>query len=231
MRERAGLLNLVAELRGRLDELEQLVRTAPNHSIITPVSYDEDGVVALTPADYTQFRAMGLDGPRTVLSYEPYPAFVQFGSPDATATVEISSFELSDLHRTGSAPAFGLRLVPQTTETQPWFAYELLMTSANAVEFEWLEWVIKLSFDQPMQSFVQFIIEGDDYSEAVDVGISAVSDFAAFKHVRLDRSSILQATAGRAIHRMRLTFSTGGIPVPMTIYGLSVFGKVSRQAQ
>ena len=226
MRERAGLLNLVAELRGRLDELEQLVRTAPNHSIIAPVSYDEDGVVAVTPSDYILFRAMGLDGPKTVLSYEPYPAFVQFGSPDAAATVEVSSFELSDLHRTGTGPAFGLRLVPQTTEAQAWFTYELLMNSANATVFEWLEWVIKLSFDQPMQSFVQFIIEGDDYSERVDVGISAISDFASFKHVRLDRTSILQATAGRAINRIRLTVSTGGVPLPLTIYGWSVFGKV-----
>ena len=60
MRERAGLLNLVAELRGRLDELERLVQTAPNHSIISPVSYDEDGVVAVTPDSYTAFRAAGL---------------------------------------------------------------------------------------------------------------------------------------------------------------------------
>ena len=73
MRERAGLLNLVAELRGRLDELEHLVRTAPNHSIIGPVSYDEEGVVDLTPAEYRAFRAKGLDEPRDVHGYEPFP--------------------------------------------------------------------------------------------------------------------------------------------------------------
>lgn len=226
MRERAGLLNLVAELRGRLDELERLVQTAPNHSIISPVSYDEDGVVAVTPDSYTAFRAAGLEGPQTIRRYEPIPAFVQFGAPDLDGEVEITSFELSDLHRTGPEPAWGLRLEPKSTALQAWFTYELLLPILNAPDFVWLEWVLKLSFDQPLQGFLQFIIEGDDFSERVDVGVTEISDFAAFKHVRLDRSTILQAGAGRPITQIRLTIATGGIPLPMTIYGLSMFGSL-----
>lgn len=226
MRERAGLLNLVAELRGRLDELEHLVRTAPNHSIIGPVSYDEEGVVDLTPAEYRAFRAKGLDEPRDVHGYEPFPPFLQFGAPDAATTVAVSSFELSELHRTGPEPGFGVRMVPHGTAVQAWFAYELVLAIENPADYLWLEWVIKLSLDQPVQSFVQFIIEGDGFAERADVGISAISDFATFKHVRLDRNTILQASAGRAINLIRLTFATGGIPLPLTIFALSIFGKV-----
>ncbi len=226
MRERAGFLDLITELRGRLDELERLVRTAPNHTILSPVSYDEDGVVDITPQGYAAFRAKGLDGAVLAHGYEPVPPFLQFGSPDEKTTVEITSFELSDLHRTGPEPAFGVRLVPQTSATQSWFTYELLMSAGNATEYVWLEWVVKLSFDQPIRGFLQFIVEGDGYSEPVDVGTAPFSDFATFKHVRLDRASILQASAGRGINRIRLTFSTGGAPVPMTIYGWSIFGRL-----
>lgn len=226
MRERAGILNLVAELRGRLDELEQLVRTVPNHSIISPVSYDEDGVVAITPPDYTVLRMNGLDAPQTVQPYVPFPSFVQFGAPDMALEVQVSAFELSELHRTGTEPAFGLRLVPRSGEKQEWFTYEVLLPIEDVTDYVWLEWVAKLSFDQPIKSFIQFFIEGDDYSETVDVGITTITEFATFTHVRLDRSSILQASAGRAVHRIRLTFATGGVQVPMSIYGLSVFGKV-----
>jgi hypothetical protein len=227
MRERAGILNLVAELRGRLDELEQLVRTVPNHSIISPVSYDEDGVVAITPPEYTAFRTKGLDAPQAVNPYTPFPSFVQFGAPDMALGVHVSSFELSELHRTGTEePAFGLRMVPQSAEKQAWFTYEILMSIENVTDYVWLEWVAKLSFDQPIKSFIQVFIEGDGYSETVDVGITAISEFATFTHVRLDRSSVLQASAGRPVHRIRLTFATGGVQVPMSIYGLSVFARV-----
>ena len=225
MRERAGFLNLITELRGRLDELERLVRTAPNHSIISPVSYDEDGVVDLTPPGYTAFRAKGLEGAATVARYAPFADFVQFGVPDLTATVEATSFDLSDLHRTGPDPAFGLRLIPAHSENQPWFTYELLLAIANPTDFVWLEFVAKLSFDQPLQSFVQFIIDGDGFSERIDVGVSPVSDFATFKHIRLDRAALMTASAGRAVQRIRLTFATGGMPIPLTIYGMSVFGR------
>ena len=226
MRERAGLLNLVAELRGRLDELERLVRTAPNHSILSPADYDEDGILTVTPEEYTTFRANGLAEASRVLRYQPCPAFAQFGAPDETIGVTVSSFDLSDLHRTGPEPAFGLRLVPDSENKLAWFTYDLLMPIKNAAEFVWLEWVIKLSFDQPVQSFVQIIVDGENYSEPVDVGIMPISDFATFAHIRLDRASILQASAGRAVKRIRLTFSTEGIPTPLTLYGFSVYGRV-----
>lgn len=225
MRERALLLDLVTELRGRLDELEHLVRTAPNHSIISPVSYDEEGVVNLTPKEYLTFRSGGLDAVQRIKRYEPVPAFVQFGAPDLDTEVEISAFDLSDLHRTGPEAAFGLRLAPQSADTQKWFTYELLLNIQNAPDYAWLEWVLKLSFDQPLQSFLQFIIEGDDFSERVDVGLTAISDFAEFKHVRLGRSTLLEASAGRVVKKIRLTLATGGRPLPMTIYGYSVFAK------
>jgi hypothetical protein len=226
MRERALLLNLVTELRGRLDELERLVRTAPNHSIISPVSYDEEGVVAVTPKEYTAFRTRGLEEPRTIKRYEPLAAFVQFGAPDLESVVEIAAFELSDLHRTGPEPAFGLRMVPQSTAAQAWFTYELLLNIPNAADYAWLEWVLKLSFDQPLQSFLQFIVEGEGFSERVDVGVTAISDFAEFKHIRLDRGTLMEAAAGRQVSKIRLTLATGGMPLPMTIYGYSVFAKV-----
>jgi hypothetical protein len=225
MRERALLLNLVAELRGRLDELEHLVRTAPNHAIMSPVSLDGDDLVDLTPRAYAAFRSRGLDAPRRIKRYEPFPAFVQFGTPEVDGVVEVSAFELSDLHRIGPEPAFGLRLVPLSTEAQAWFAFDLLLTIPNAPDYAWMEWILKLSFDQPLNSFLQFIIEGDGFSERVDVGVTAIGEFAEFMHVRLFRDQILQAAAGREVQKIRLTLATGGMPMPLTIYGLSIFAK------
>ncbi len=226
MRERAALLTLVAELRGRLDELERLAQTAPNHSIIGPASYDEDGVVALTPPDYTAFRATGLPKATIVGRYEPCPAFFQFGSADPETQVEISSFALSELHRTGPEAAFGVRAEPKGAGTQAWFTYEIVMPIQNPTDYVWIECVLKMSSDTPIQSYAQFIIDGDGYSERVDVGPIAITDFATFKHIRIDRTTLMEAAAGRAVNRIRLTLSTAGALLPMTIYGLSVFGRI-----
>jgi hypothetical protein len=85
---------------------------------------------------------------------------------------------------------------------------------------------VKLALERPTQCFLQFIVEGDGFSERVDVGIALVADFATFSHVRLDRARMLEAAAGRAVHRLRLTFSTAGEPMAMDIFSLALFGRV-----
>ena len=226
MRERAALLTLVAELRGRLDELERLAQTAPNQSIISPASYDEEGVVAITPEDYTAFRNSGLPAAKIVNRYEPCPAFFQFGSADTETEVEISSFALSELHRNGPEAGFGLRAEPKGTGLQAWFTYEILVPIQNPSDYVWIECVLKLSSDTPIQSYAQFIVDGDGYSERVDVGPTAITDFATFIHIRMDRTTLMEAAAGRPVHRIRLTLSTAGALLPLTIYALSVFGRL-----
>lgn len=225
MRERAALLNLVAEMRGRLDELERMIRTAPNQAILAPASYDEAGVVDLTPAEYASFRATGFEGTRPLHRYEPFLGFTQIGASEGSGETDLTAFPLADLHRTGPEPAFGLRFQPRHEEKLPWYTYEILTRIEEVTQYEWLEWVVKLSFAKPMQSFVQFIVEGQGFSEAIDVGNTPVSDFASFRHLRLDRSRLMEAAAGRPIRAIRLTFSTGGLPVDMELYGLALFGR------
>jgi hypothetical protein len=226
MRERAEMLNIVTELRGRLDELERMIKTAPAPAVGTPASFADEGVVDITPKEYRDFLAKGMTEAKAVRRYVPMPGFVQFGVPDKDFTVEVSSFPLSDLHRTGPGPGFGVRLAPLSEAPQAWFTYDFILKIKNAAEYSWLEWVIKLAFDQPIRSFTQFLIEGEGFSEKVDVGTTAISEFATFKHIKLDRATIEAACAGRALNRIRLTFSTAGVPNGLNVYGLSVFAKV-----
>lgn len=225
MRERAALLNIVAELRGRLDELEAMIRTAPNAALVTPSSYDEDGVVDLTPAAYRAFRQSGLEAPLLVNRYETVQAFAQFGAPPGAGGVLASSFPLSELHRIGPDPAFGLRLQPQDTAQKGFFTYEFLAEAEGLEQFQWTEWVLKLALEQPHPCFTQVILEGEGFSERLDVGTAPVSDFPAFRHIRLDRAQVMEAAAGRPLRRLRLTLSTGGAPLAMDLYALSLYGR------
>lgn len=227
MRERAALLNLVTELRGRLDELERMIRTAPNQAIMAPASYDETGVVDLTPAEYRSFRATGFDGSRALHRYDPFLGFTQVGAPEGAGDAEVSAFALDELHRLGPEPAFGLRFQPKDEDNLPWFTYEILTKVDEITQYEWLEWVVKMSFAKPIKSFVQFIVEGAGFSERIDVGTVPVSDFAAFSHLRLGRSQLMEVAAGRPVRNIRLTFATGGLPLPMELFGLALFGRTA----
>lgn len=225
MRERAALLNIVAELRGRLDELEAMIRTAPNPAIVTPSSFDEAGVVELTPETYRAFRASGQTEPRLLKRYEAVQSFAQFGAPPGMGQVLASSFPLSELHRAGPDPAHGLRLQPQDTAQQGFFTYEFLADAEGLEQYQWTEWVLKLSLERPHACYTQIILEGEGFSERLDIGPAPVSDFPAFRHVRLGRDKVTEAAAGRPLRRMRLTLSTGGTPLAMDLYALSLFGR------
>jgi len=225
MRERAALLNIVAELRGRLDDLEAMIRTAPNQAIITPSSYDEEGVVDLTPEAYRAFRARGQEKPQLLKRYQPVQSFAQFGAPPDMGQVLASSFPLSELHRVGPDAAHGLRLEPQDAAQQGFFTYEFLADAEGLEQYRWTEWVLKLSLERPYPCYTQVILEGDGFSERLDVGPAPVSDFPAFRHVRLDRAKVMEAAAGRPLRRMRLTLSTGGTPLALDLYSLALYGR------
>lgn len=74
---------------------------------------------------------------------------------------------------------------------------------------------------------MQFIVEGAGFSERIDVGTVPVSDFAAFSHLRLGRSQLMEVAAGRPVRNIRLTFATGGLPLPMELFGLALFGRTA----
>jgi len=44
MHDKAEILTLLTEMRGRLDELERLVRFGADHAIPTPLSFEEPEV-------------------------------------------------------------------------------------------------------------------------------------------------------------------------------------------
>lgn len=228
MRERTMLLNIVAELRGRLDELEALIRTAPNNAIMTPASYDEEGVIDLTPASYREFRAQGLAEPHLLRRYQAWLGFAQFGAPGGAddSAVEAAAFPLSDLHRLGPDPAFGLALRPRLATQPGFFTYEFLADAEGLAQYQWLEWVLKLSADRSANGFVQAILEGEGFSERIDLGQAAVSEFAAFRHIRLDRASLLNAAAGRRLRRIRLTLSFGANPPGLDLYALALYARI-----
>lgn len=243
MKNRAEALSLLAELRGRLDELEQLICFAPDFAVLSPALYDEPGVETLTPAGYLAFRKQDLAAPQglnpqslnpqgpnpqaltpqTLKPYEAFGNFIQFGAPGTDISASVESFELSNLHRAEAERALGLRLVPQG-EKQKWFTYEFLTEVANLAEWDWMEWVLKLSVDEPFRLHPQFILDFEGKLERVSLGECPATKFATFVHFRLDPKKLDRPPQSPA--RIRLVFGTsGGRALPLTLYQFAIYGK------
>ena len=108
MENRSEILTLIAEIKGRLNELENLVQLGPNYAVPSPQAFEDPGVEDLTPRGYTQFRAMGLKENNGLAPLTPLSEFVQFAAPMEDLKCDIADFVLSDLHRKDSVPGYGL---------------------------------------------------------------------------------------------------------------------------
>lgn len=225
MNNRAEILTMIAEVRGRLEELERLVQFGPDYEILTPAGYDEPDIEVLTPAGYTDFRRSGLDeGEQTLAVFTPFSGFMQFGSPNPDTTCQLTSFELSELHRDSIETAYGLRLTPNGGR-EDWFTYEFILSRGDILDWEWTEWVLKLSFEEPVQTLIQFILDGGERPVTLDFGRVGMSEFASFQHLRLTRATILEAMGGSPVDRVRVIIGTGGVPMPMSLQSFAIFGK------
>jgi hypothetical protein len=61
---------MVAGIRGRLDALEALLRTAPALPALSPRGFDEPGIEALTPPSYLSVPEHGLPQPLRLSRYD-----------------------------------------------------------------------------------------------------------------------------------------------------------------
>jgi len=255
MRNRAEALSLLAELRGRLDELEQLIAYGPDFALLpapsasagtsagtfagtsvpAPAASDDPGVETLTPAEYLAFRAQeasletsqeaasGISPPETRKPYKPFHNFLQFGAPGADIAVSFESFALSDLHRAAGTRAQGVRLVPQGAP-QKWFTYEFLAEAIDFSQWDWVEFVLKISLDEPDRLHPQFILNTGGKPERVSLGECPMTKFATFVTFRLDRKKL--TTPPQSPTRIRLALATaGGQALPLTLYQFGLYGK------
>jgi len=223
MQNRSEILTLIAEVKGRLNELENLVQLGPDYAVPSPQAFEDPGVEDLTPKGYTQFRAMGLKEKNGLAPLTPLSEFVQFAAPMEDLKCDIADFPLSDLHRKESVPGYGLTLIP-VGEQQDWFAFEFLCPDLDPKGWEWTEWILKISTHTPGTLFSQFILFGDGEPCFVVIGAHQVTEYATFFHFRLDRDMIPSDRVA-SLQSMRLVLSTGGLMLGLNIYAFSVYGR------
>lgn len=224
MNERNAIFGLIADIRGRLDELEMMARALPNSPIPMPNFFDAPGVVSLTPPEVAQFREQGMVDVEAVLSGGRCPSFFGVSGPSADLAFEVESFELSDIHKATPEPRYGIAVRPQFGQ-QPWMVYSFILGSDLLLAYEWTEWVLKLSAPSRANLEVFFDIFVDGTSRRIVTGQFAVSEFASFIHVRLSRGEILEQFPEGRSASVHLCLGTGGAPVPLRVYDFSVFGK------
>lgn len=223
MQNRAEILTLLTEMRGRMDELERLVRFGPDYAVVTPQSYEEPGVEDLTPPGYLTFRREGLQGRTSLNSFTPLDGFVQFAAPVRGSQSSLATFDLSELHRNDPAPALGLNITA-LGDKQEWFAFEFLNTAIDPKAWAWTEWVLKLSTNLAGPLYSQFILEGEGEPAFVVIGAHDISEFATFHHFRLERGMIPEDKLP-TLNRVRLVLSTGGAMMALNIYAYGVYGR------
>jgi hypothetical protein len=223
--QRGQIQSIITEIRGRLDELEALARVLPRSPVLTPASFDEPGVRDLTPESYRSFRANGLPAPATVSAFDRSLGFFQVTSKDRSLPLTFDSFELSDLHKSGAAPAFGLQIVPCGSQ-QVSMKYAFMSPAAEIVGCEWTEWVLKLSTSEPCELSVFALAAGSDFVEKLTLASIRVNEFASFAHIRIPGAKLRNALDGRQPDEVRLLLGTDGRMIPLRVYGFSVFGKV-----
>jgi hypothetical protein len=223
MHDKAEILTLLTEMRGRLDELERLVRFGADHAIPTPLSFKEPEVEDLTPWGYRQFRQTGLlDSPR-LDRFTLLGGFVQIAAPLAETQCELASFALSELHRNDDTPAFGLTMTA-LGDQQDWFAFEFLPPDLDPKAWLWTEWVLKIATHVPATLYSQFILHGQGEPSHVVIGAHEVTEYATFFHFRLDRAMIPSERLADMQH-VRLVLSTGGLMVGLSVYAFGIYGR------
>jgi len=222
MNNRAGLLTLIAEIRGRLEELERLVQFGVDYAITGPQAFEEPGVEDITPAGYRRFFQTGMLGLHRLDRFTPIEDFVQFAAPNHGSQCEVSSFPLSELHRNEAAPGSGLTMI-SLGDQQEWFAFEFLNADLDPKAWQWSEWILKIAVQSPGTLYSQFILHGEGYPVFVEVGAHEVNEYATFFHFRLDRAQIPADRLG-AMKQVRLVLSTGGHMMGLNIYSYGVYG-------
>ena len=222
MQNKVAVLSLLTEMRGRLDELERLVRFSPDQTAFTPLSYETHEVLDITPPGYQTFRKTGIQGTQVLHRVTPMEGFVQFGAPDADTQCEVTSFALSDLHRNDATPGFGLSMIA-LGDRQDWFAFEFLAPDLDPKDWHWTEWVLKIATQAPGTLFSQFILYGEGEPVFVVIGAHEVSEFATFYHFKLDREMI-PADRLASMQQVRLVLSTGGLMMALNLYAYGVYG-------
>jgi hypothetical protein len=100
----------------------------------------------------------------------------------------------------------------------------LLCPDLDPKEWEWTEWILKISTQTPGNLSSQFILFGDDDPCFVVIGAHQVTEYATFFHFRLDRDMI-PIDRFAAVRNMRLVLSTGGRMMGLNIYAFSVYGR------
>ena len=223
MKNRADLLTLLTEVRGRLDEIERLVRFGSDHAIIAPQSFEEAGVEDITPLGYGQFRQMGLLDTQLLDRFTPINEFVQFAAPNPGSRCELASFPLSDLHRNDDVPGFGLTMIA-LGDQQEWFAFEFLNLELDPKDWKWTEWIVKISAHAPGTLYSQFILHGQGDPVYAVIGAHEITEFATFFHFKLDREMIPSERLA-AMKTVRLVLSTGGHMMGLNVYAFSVYGR------
>jgi hypothetical protein len=223
MQNRADILTLVTEVRGRLDEIERLVRFGPDHAYATPQSFEETGVQDITPRGYSQFRQTGLQNTQPLDRFTPTNEFLQFAAPNPGSHCDIASFPLSDLHRSDDTPCFGLTMIA-VGDKQEWFAFEFLDPELDPKDWQWTEWILKISTHAPGTLYSQFILHGEGEPVFVVMGAHEVTEFARFFHFKLDRTMIPHERLA-AMKTVRLVLSTGGHMMGLNVYAFSVYGR------
>ena len=223
MQNKTEVLTLLTELRGRLDELERLVRFGPDYTVVTPQSFEEAGVEDITPPGYRQFRQTGMQGTRRLDRFTLADGFVQFAAPIAETHCDLTSFSLSELHRNDDTPGFGLTMIA-VGDQQEWFAFEFLNPDLDPKAWLWTEWVLKISTQAPGILHSQFILHGEGDPTFVVIGPHEVNEYATFFHFRLDRTMIPSERL-TAMNQVRLVLSTGGKMMGLNIYAYGVYGR------
>lgn len=224
MNQRAEIFSLIADIRGRLDELEGVVRALPGSTVPTPASFDEPGVENLTPESCLEFRRDGLPGLVAMTPYERRLPFYQMGTADTSLPIVIESFELSSLHKAGPEPAFGLQVTP-TGPQQPWLTHDFSVSASTVLGLQWSEWILKLSAPEPLDITVQFCVAGQGFAEKIPHSRIRVTEFASFCHLRIGGDVLRAALKDREATEVRVMLGTGGKVVPLRIYSFLVFGK------
>lgn len=225
MNNRADLLTLLTEVRGRIDEIERLVRFGSDHAIITPQSFEEAGVEDITPPGYSQFRLTGLQDTQSLDRFTPINGFAQFAAPDPGSRCDITSFPLSELHRNDDSPGYGLTMIG-LGDQQEWFAFEFLNSDLDPKHWEWTEWILKISTHAPSTLYSQFILHGEGEPVFVVIGAHEITEFATFFHFKLDRTMIPSERLA-AMKQVRLVLSTGGHMMGLNVYAFNVYGRKS----
>lgn len=221
-----SLLNLLNDLRGRLDEAESLVRSGFATATLEPIAIKGEHVKDITPDAYKKWRATGSTEANVVRRYEPFDGFFQFANDSEDATCEISSFELHDPENPDEPAKYGLLATPDSGKYD-WFTYELVVDGSVTQDFAWTEWVVKVATDVPTDIFCQFVLDTEEDPFWIDVTSAHATQLGTFIHVRLNRDAVIERSDGTPIQKVRLILSMGDQAGPIRLHNFTIYGSAA----